>query len=178
MKIKEKAKLYLQKLQALPDNRKKIIIAVIAGACAVILFFFWVNNTLKNISKINNNLQGIQLPAIEDVNKTGIETSNWKVEEDKDNGFAISYPADWQSNTANIKNVWDDKIFCPQSDEACNDGQHEIYLMIYKEKPESTGEQYLGFNPVTKLYFYISPAPQADQEILQTMVNSFKFINQ
>lgn len=44
---------YLEKLRALPDNQKKIIIWSIAVFFAVIMLIFWVNGFMKSIDKLS-----------------------------------------------------------------------------------------------------------------------------
>ena len=54
MDIKQKSKEILEKLRALPDNKKKIIVFGIGIAVLIILGLFWFNITVQRISKLSD----------------------------------------------------------------------------------------------------------------------------
>jgi hypothetical protein len=64
MKIAEKIKNFLAKLQNLPDNKKKIILWTIVVIAGVVMGSFWIKGTIKNISKVGDTIQSIKMPEI------------------------------------------------------------------------------------------------------------------
>lgn len=56
---------YIEKLQNLPENQKKIILWVIVGILAFIMGFFWVRGAVNNFSKIGQSIGEIKMPNID-----------------------------------------------------------------------------------------------------------------
>ncbi len=56
---------YIEKLQALPENKKKIILFLIVIILALIMGFFWVNEAISNFSKIEKSAKSINLPTVD-----------------------------------------------------------------------------------------------------------------
>ncbi len=56
---------YLEKLRALPDKQKKIILWGIITILALGLGFFWFKNTVTRFSKIEESIKKINFPSIE-----------------------------------------------------------------------------------------------------------------
>lgn len=56
---------YLERLRALPDQHKKIILWAIVVVLAVVMGFFWVRGAANNFSKIGESLQNIELPKVD-----------------------------------------------------------------------------------------------------------------
>jgi hypothetical protein len=91
---------YIEKLRALPDKQKKIIMWIIVAVLGIIMVFFWFNSAVKNISKIGEGFKSIELPQVEtQVPSTEIqkdETVDWKKYMMSGyGGFEIKYPPDW-----------------------------------------------------------------------------------
>ena len=64
-KIAEKNKIWLEKLRALPENKKKIILWTIVVILAIIMGFFWTNSVIKNFSNLSKSGKLINLPPID-----------------------------------------------------------------------------------------------------------------
>lgn len=95
-------KSYLEKLRALPDQQKKIILWVVVGILAVVMGFFWVMSAINNLSKIGENVGNIQLPEIETpkTETPASETAGWKTYTNTEYGFEIKYP-----ENSNLKEI-------------------------------------------------------------------------
>jgi hypothetical protein len=65
MTIKEKIQNVLAKLQALPDTKKKIILFSIVGVCAIIIGYFEVQATRRDIEKIRTAVKSTNVPPID-----------------------------------------------------------------------------------------------------------------
>ena len=86
---------FVKKLQILPDNSKKIIIFGIVAVSALIMGSFTIISTKKNISKIGDSLQSINLPEI-------------RIEEDLGANQEDFYQADQEETVNDIKDSADD----------------------------------------------------------------------
>ena len=59
---------FLEKLRALPENKKKIILWTIVIVLGLIMAYFWINASIKRLESVD--LSGIKLPEIqENLNK-------------------------------------------------------------------------------------------------------------
>jgi hypothetical protein len=68
MKIKE----FIKKLQGLPETQRKIIMWVIVGIFAVVLFSFWFNSLKKNLEKADfSNYLAPLSSSLKDANSEG-----------------------------------------------------------------------------------------------------------
>ena len=56
---------FLEKLRALPEQQKKIILWTIVVVLAVTMGFFWVKGAINNFSKIGESIGKIDLPQID-----------------------------------------------------------------------------------------------------------------
>jgi len=56
---------YLEKLRALPEVTKKIILWAIVAILAVVLGFFWVRSAMNNFSKMGESFGKIELPKVD-----------------------------------------------------------------------------------------------------------------
>lgn len=67
---------FLKKIQNLPEEKKKIILWVIVGFFGVILFFYWIGMTERNLSGFNKEktMENIKFPEIEEESIKNIET--------------------------------------------------------------------------------------------------------
>ena len=65
MKIGEKIRKFLGRLQGLPEVKKKIILWIIVIIMATILGFFWVRGAIYNFSKIGESIKSINLPSFD-----------------------------------------------------------------------------------------------------------------
>lgn len=62
MKIVEKIRKFLEKLQNLSEQQKKVILWVIVAIMAVIMGFFWVRGAIDSFSKLGGAFQNIETP--------------------------------------------------------------------------------------------------------------------
>jgi len=62
--FKFQIKNWLSKLQALPEQKKKIILWTVVIILAVIMGFFWIRGAINNFSKIGESIQNIKIPEI------------------------------------------------------------------------------------------------------------------
>ncbi len=65
MDFAEKVRKFLEKLQALPEIKKKIILWTIVAVLAVVMGFFWVRGTINKFSKIGESMGTINIPALD-----------------------------------------------------------------------------------------------------------------
>jgi hypothetical protein len=77
-KIKEKGKIYLTKLQNLPEQHKKIIMWTIVAVLGLIMGIFWFRSTLNKIESLEPiKFEGLNLEMpVESENNTQIEIIN------------------------------------------------------------------------------------------------------
>jgi len=47
---------YLEKLRALPDNQKKIVLWTIVVVLGLIMGFFWIRGVMNSLSEIGNTI--------------------------------------------------------------------------------------------------------------------------
>ena len=71
--FKLKIKNYLEWLQALPDNKKKIVLWTIVAILAVIMGFFWVKGAMNSFSKFNGEMQNVKIPQIDIPNMPSLD---------------------------------------------------------------------------------------------------------
>jgi hypothetical protein len=64
MKIAEKNRIFLAKLQNLPENKKKIILWTIVIVAALAMGFFWFGEAKNNLAKISGAVQNVKMPEI------------------------------------------------------------------------------------------------------------------
>lgn len=110
MNIAEKIKIFLGKLQGLPEDNKKAILWIVVVTLAVIMGFLWLPRAIDNLSKIGGAFSGIEeikinspdisvidnISDILDVNtQLSKETENWKTYNNIEYGFSIKYPLNW-----------------------------------------------------------------------------------
>ena len=194
MDIFEKIRKTLEKLQSLSDIQKKMILWSVVAIFAAIMGYFWAIGTVKSFKTIGEGVSQIKLPDFQmppsDIIQTTTpsnenpiiqaltqdQTASWKTYTSNEYNFQIKYPADWQRTSANIKNVFDDVVFCPVADKSCS-GLDQIYLVLYKENQgnNNAGSNYLGTQ--NGLYYYLDVFPQADESIGEQMALTFKFLN-
>jgi len=64
MSFAEKNRIFIAKLQNLPDHKKRIILWTIVIIVAIIMGFFWVENAISGFSKLSGEVQKVQLPEV------------------------------------------------------------------------------------------------------------------
>ena len=62
-KIAEKNRIFLAKLQSLPEKKKKIILFTIVIILGLAMGFFWLTGAINNFSKIGESIKSINLPS-------------------------------------------------------------------------------------------------------------------
>lgn len=65
MDFKLQIKNWLEKLRALPEKNKKIILWAVVAVLAIILGSFWVRSAINRLNEMGNDLGQIQFPEIE-----------------------------------------------------------------------------------------------------------------
>ena len=68
MKIKdvgEKIRKYLEKLRALPENKKKIILWTVVVILGLPMAFFWTKSAMNSFSKFEDAIQKIEIPEVD-----------------------------------------------------------------------------------------------------------------
>lgn len=93
-------KKYLEKLRALPDHQKKIILWSTVIVLGLIMGYFWTKSAANNLSKIGQQFGNIELPGgkmpeikIPDLKSiTEDQTADWKTYKNDALGFEIEYP--------------------------------------------------------------------------------------
>jgi len=64
MNFAERNRKFIEKMQSLPENKKKIVLWTIVIVLAIIMGFFWIRSVLNSFSKINENMN-IEIPIID-----------------------------------------------------------------------------------------------------------------
>ena len=55
---------FFERLQALSEQKKKIILWSIVAVLAVVMGFFWIRGAMDSLSKIGEGVQNIKIPEI------------------------------------------------------------------------------------------------------------------
>lgn len=95
---------FLEKLQGLPEKKKKIILWSVVSFSAIVMGYFWVNSVILAIPKIAQATSSIKMPAIDlpafpktpalDILQTS-QTADWQTYISNVYGFEFKIPADW-----------------------------------------------------------------------------------
>jgi hypothetical protein len=108
----------IEKLQNLPEQKKKIILWVIVVIVALPLIYLWINSATNSFSKIGQSIKIPQIPVSSttpevtslDASKS-INATDWKIYLNKEYGITISYPNNWSAGVSILfPNV---VLFCP-----------------------------------------------------------------
>jgi hypothetical protein len=67
MTFAERNRKFIEKMRALPESRKKIVLWTIVAILASVMGFFWVKNTINNFSKISESIN-VEMPEIDTSN--------------------------------------------------------------------------------------------------------------
>ncbi len=110
--MSEKNRNFIEKLRALPEHHKVLIIALVVTVSGLILGFFWVESAAKSISAIGGSFKTIDLPKIDLPNvqldspnpsalaspsvSPEVSIAGWKTYASNQGKFSLSYPPDWQ----------------------------------------------------------------------------------
>ena len=65
MTFAERNRAFILKLQALPENKKKIILWAIVVVLATVMGFFWITGAINSFSKIAESAKSVKLPTID-----------------------------------------------------------------------------------------------------------------
>jgi len=99
MNIIAQIKIFLKRMQDLPEDQKKIILWLVVGILAVAMGFFWVRTAFKNFSEMGEGIQNIKIVEIETQDTPQIEVNNnaadWKIYKNDKYNFEVGYPSDW-----------------------------------------------------------------------------------
>ena len=138
---------FIKKLQNLPDLQKKIILFAVVGVAAVIMGYFLVKSTARNIGKIAESAKSMDLPdlnlqsdevsklpsvsdiinspegqaiaeALQNADDSQLDTADWKTYANADYGFEIQYPGEWMVQE-NTKSLEYSLIFCLDNENGC-----------------------------------------------------------
>ncbi|OGZ70100.1 MAG: hypothetical protein A2904_00370 [Candidatus Staskawiczbacteria bacterium RIFCSPLOWO2_01_FULL_33_9] len=60
---------YIEKLRALPDKQKKIILWTIVIILALVMGFFWIRSAINSFSKIEESIKKVNIPTYIEENK-------------------------------------------------------------------------------------------------------------
>ena len=95
MSFAEKNRIRIEKLQNLPENKKKIILWTIVAILAVIMGFFWVRGAINNFSIIGQSVQGIKLPKIDtsDMPKIDLQKIGEQIQQNQDSILNTTTPS-------------------------------------------------------------------------------------
>ena len=63
--FKFKIKNYLEKLRALPDKQKKIVLWTIVSILVLVMGYFWIKSAADKLNKLGENVNQIKLPEIQ-----------------------------------------------------------------------------------------------------------------
>ena len=55
----------MERLQGLPESKKKIILWTVVVILAVFMGFFWVKGVISTVSKIGGEVQNVKIPQID-----------------------------------------------------------------------------------------------------------------
>ena len=72
MKIKD----FVQKLQALSDKKKKIVLWTIVVVLGLIMGFFWIRGAIDSFSKIGQSIGEVKIPQINTSDMPTIDLQN------------------------------------------------------------------------------------------------------
>jgi len=64
MNFAERNRKFVEKMQALPENKKKIILWTIVVILAIIMGIFWIKSAANNFSRIGKDIN-IEIPILE-----------------------------------------------------------------------------------------------------------------
>lgn len=53
---------YIEKLRALPDKQKKIILWIIIAVLVLVMGYFWIKSVVDKLDKLGEGANQIQLP--------------------------------------------------------------------------------------------------------------------
>ncbi len=146
MKISEKIRNFIVKLQALPEAKKKIVFFSVMAIVVLIVGVWGFFATKNNIGKIGESVKNINLPKFDMPQDSGVSmpsvngsqnqtadssakdlsTADWKTYANTEYGFEIKYPKDWSEPTYNV-----------QKKEVSFNGI--IVIHYYKNEKELTG---------------------------------------
>ena len=76
MNIAEKSRNFLEKLQSLPEDYKKIILLVIVSILAVVMGYFWIKNVMNTVPKIvEESAKSMNSSAVESPSTNILQTT-------------------------------------------------------------------------------------------------------
>ncbi len=56
---------YIEKLRALPDKQKKIVLWTIVVILVLIMGYFWIKSTVDKLNKLGESMGQVKLPEIQ-----------------------------------------------------------------------------------------------------------------
>jgi hypothetical protein len=104
---------FLQKLQSMPESRKKIVLWTIVGILAVVMGLFWVKGSMDKLSRLNVQIPNLELPENSILDTTSPsdqpafmqqnQTTDWKTYTNNQYGFEIKYPRNGKCEFLEVK---------------------------------------------------------------------------
>lgn len=197
-------RVYLQKLQSLPESKKKIVLWTIVVILGLIMGFFWINGTLDSLQKFGQSSQSIlpqiEMPATEipTTEAPTDQTANWQTYKDNYYGFEIEYPPDW-GYAESVSQLSPSLAFCApelKNDDiqiGCNlkrydnghlqyEGEKFVYLFGIGVEQNFGDDRYhyLGFNNSAHspayYYLYIDTTKFPEYKTMASqIISTFKF---
>ena len=146
MKISERIRNFIVKLQNLPENRKLIILWSIVVILGLGMGLFWINNVMHTISKIEQNFSGIVggpnisslLPSMDTTTSAGLQnlinkqvpqdSSDWKTYSNYAYGFEIKYPKEWFIEASKSEDIYISKVSPEEGDAPFKNSALQIHI--------------------------------------------------
>lgn len=109
MDLAFKIKNFLEKLQNLPDNKKKVVLWTIVAIIGLTMGYFWIRGAMDNLSKIGQNMGKINFPSIDTTSLDALQNTT-------PNDTAIIQPPsdktnDWKTRTEDKSGVYINDIY-------------------------------------------------------------------
>lgn len=135
---------FLEKLRALPENRKIIIFFVVMGIAALIAGFVGMRLMVDDLVKLKDLGKTVQLPAIEipeelkNLGSAKDETAGWQPYANETYAYALTYPTEWFIDASNPASVYISSV--SNEGRMVFEGQ-ALHIMVDRMKTKSLVEE-------------------------------------